>query len=219
MLHFQKPFLYTALLIIVLIGCTYGESANSIHSMKNDSIPSLQTSIYNDLRDINHFKIKIGNSYFDSLYALLINSPNTKIDMTKDLCLGDNCESYQSISQDSMQVYFFKGDASEYGFSNDQFVLIHDSLCFVRNFNVNIEKWPIDNSQTLWKIEERIYYLNRSNRKSTSKIAFTHQLDSFDFTFKTVSSIPIKVNFESIYSAKVLELQELLDLKNAQELD
>ena len=77
-------------------------------------------------------------------------SKTAELTLVRNICVGDNCESYQTFSNKDNHtiLYFFKGDGSEYGFSNDQYLLQNDSLKFIRNFNVNIETWPTDSTKT-----------------------------------------------------------------------
>lgn len=219
MFRIQNLLFTITFIILAIASCTYAESTQTTPFHSKDSIPSTSKTNYLEYRKINHFNLQIGNAVFDSCYKLILNNPFFKREVVNDLCLGDNCESYQTLHLDSTTIYFFKGDANEYGFSNDQFILINDSLTFARNMNVSIEKWATDSSETIWKIEEFTYYLNPSNLRATLRTGFTSELEKFDFTFSSLPALPLKVVFESAYTAKMLELNELLDLKNSQELD
>jgi len=193
-----------------------------IDSSKKDTIrEKKQEEITDPFRAINNFDLKFGDPFIDSLHTLY--SKNGKVTaFVKDICLGDNCESWQIIvnKKENTTLYLFKGDGSEYGFSNDQFLLKNDSLVYVRNFTVNIDTWPTDSTETRWKIEEVIYHFQDSASYTTTRTVFTKAPDHFDFTLRGVKAKTSKeFNFEKSYAEKSLELEKLLEMKDSPDRD
>lgn len=174
---------------------------------------------YNPFKDINNFEIKFGDHFIDSLHTSYTSLEQAKATFTKDICIGDNCESYKTIvnAQKNTILYLFKGDGGEYGFSNDQYLLHKDSLIYVRNFNVSIGAWPTDSTETQWKIEEIIYHFQGSSSYIKTKTAITKNLDQFDFTLQRVK-LEITYDFEKekLYTEQALELQKLLEMKDSE---
>ena len=178
--------------------------------------------LHNPFRDINNFDIQFGDRFIDSLHVLYSNQGQTKATLTKDICIGDNCESYKTIvnKQENTVLYLFKGDGSEYGFSNDQFYLSKDSLIYARNFSVSVDTWPTDSSHTGWKIQEIVYYLQAEKPCRKTRTAYTAELDKFDFTLRSVTpESDNKVDFEKIYQEKSIELEKLLEMKDSENRD
>lgn len=174
---------------------------------------------YNPFKDINNFEINFGDRFIDSLHASYTTQEQVKATFTKDICIGDNCESYKTIvnTQKNTILYLFKGDGGEYGFSNDQYLLHKDSLIYVRNFSVGIESWPTDSTGTLWKIEEKIYHFQGSSSYIKTRTAITKNLDQFDFTLQRVKQeIAYDFEKEKLYNEQSLELQKLLEMKDSE---
>lgn len=194
-------------------------------NQKNDSLQQ-DSSLYkanrifnNPFRDINNFDIKVGNQTIDSLHTEYLKTIDPTI--TKDICIGDNCESYQTfINKDNHSIlYFFKGDGGEYGFSNDQYHLKNDSLNFVRNFNVNVAIWPTDTTKTVWRVEEITYKFQGQTVSCNRKTALTKDLDGFDFMLRKRTSEIIKASWKVAYQNKTKELEKLLALKDSKDRD
>ena len=99
---------------------------------------------------------------------------------------------------------------------NDQYFLMNDSLSFVRNFNVNIEVFPIDSSGTIWRVEEKIYKFDKSVVTCIRKTELTNDLDGFDFTLKKIKPDTIVVEWQDMYKKKQEELNKLLALKDSE---
>ena len=111
-------------------------------------------------------------------------------------------------------MYLFKADCGEYGFSNDQFLLVNDSIADVRNFKIDIQEFPTDKSPTIWNIEERIYQFN----KTTVNIQYRKKLvkDILNYDWKR-DTMPFKNQTKDksdIYVTKKEELRKLLEIKN-----
>ena len=216
------PIIVTAFL---LLSCTNRKAENTFISAGTDSIQK-DTSLEevnrifdNPFRDINNFDMKVGDEFIDDLHNRY--SKTAELTITKNICVGDNCQSYQIFNNKDTNtlLYYFKGDSYEYGFSNDQYLLENDSLTFVRNFNVTIETWPTDNTETIWRVEETIYKFEAKDLRCTKKTALTKNLDRFDFTLKQVTSKIVKVGHDEKYPEKTEELKELLALKENEDLN
>lgn len=191
------------------------DSSGKNNSKKDTTLEKVQRVLADPFRDINNFDIKLGDRFVDSLHALY--SKQGKVTFTKDICIGDNCESWKTIvnKQKNTTLYLFKGDGSEYGFSNDQFLLKNDSLIYARNFIVNVDKWPMDGAATEWKIEEVIYRFQPPI--ITTRIVITKDLDHFDFTLRGVKAkVKNNVEFNKAYQEKSLELEKLLEMKDSE---
>ena len=212
------------ILALLLTNCNSRDADNNASgkeqdTLRNDTSLNAVNRIFNDpFRDINNFNINFGDSFIDSLHASYSNQEQTEMTLTKDICIGDNCESYQTIKnkKNDFILYLFKGDGGEYGFSNDQYLLEKDSLIYVRNFNVNIETWPTDSTETEWKIEESVYDFGSEKSCLQSRVSTVKNLDQFDFTLKNVKINIVKINVEKTYQDKSLELEKLLEMKNSE---
>ena len=219
--------LQVAILIILatffFANCNNRQVENIAVAQNNDSVQkdtSLQrvNKIFNDpFRDINNFDFKVGNEFIDNLHTEY--SKTAELTLIKDICVGDNCESYQTfINKDNHTIlYFFKGDGSEYGFSNDQYLLKNDSLQFVRNFNV--ETLPPDSAETIWRVEEITYTFDTQVVSCIKKTTLTKDIGKFDFTLKKVTSEIKKISWNEAYKKKTEELEKLLALKDAEGRD
>jgi hypothetical protein len=197
-------------------------NVNKHDTLKIDtSLNKVNRIIDNPFRDINNFNILFGNSFVDSLHAAYSNNKQIEVILTKDLCIGDNCESYKTIVDKSSNkiLYLFKGDGGDYGFSNDQYFITKDSLTYVRNFSVYIETWPTDSIDTEWKIEELVYCFENGKQYSQSRTSFTKDLDKFDFTLKNVKTKNIEFDFTKTYNEKSMELKGLLEMENSKYRD
>lgn len=218
----------TTLILLTIIFWTSCNNRPVESNKTTQNIDSLQrdSSLYktnkildNPFRDINNFEFEVGHEFIDSIHSKYLQTVEYTID--KDICLGDNCESYQTFinSEDNVILYFFKGDGGEYGFSNDQYLLHGDSLSFVRNFNVNIETWPTDSSETVWKVEEMTYKFDKENVTGTRRTTFTKDLYEFDYTLNRIKSETLILSWKEIFKEKSNELRQLLELKNSKDLD
>jgi hypothetical protein len=223
----MKNILLTLIISLLLTSCNNRQVDNNVAVNKQDTV-KIDTSLYkvnrifnNPFRDINNFEIMFGDNFIDSLHTTYSNKGQIDVILTKDICLGDNCESYKTIVDKSSNkvLYLFKGDGGEYGFSNDQYFLSKDSLTYVRNFSVNIETWPTDSTETEWKIEELVYCFENKKQYSRSRTSFTKNLDEFDFTLKNVKTKNIEIDFTKTYQDKSVELKKLLEMKNLEDGD
>jgi hypothetical protein len=114
---------------ILFSNCSNYQADNKTVNQSNDtlkkstSIEEANRIFNNPFRDINNFDINVGNNFIDSIHGAYVNSKAVETTLTKDICIGDGCESYQSmINKDNQTaLYFFKGDGGEYGFANDQY--------------------------------------------------------------------------------------------------
>jgi hypothetical protein len=193
---------------------------NKDTATKDTSLKSAYEFFNNPFRDNNNFNIRFGDRFIDSLHALYSNQKQIKVTFTKDICIGDNCESYKTMlnKQDHTVLYFFKGDGGEYGFSNDQFYLKNDTLIYARNFVVSIKTWPTDSTNTEWKIKEIVYNFQAEKPYSRTRTALTRELDRFDFTLGTVTpKSDNAINFEKAYQEELTELKKLLEMKESVE--
>lgn len=223
----MKNILPILIISLLLTSCNTRQvdnnaTVNKQDTLKNDTSLNKVNRIFNNpFRDINNFDIKFGDSFIDSLHTSYLNQGQTEAVLTKDICIGDNCESYKTILDKSSNkiLYLFKGDGGEYGFSNDQYFLCKDSLIYVRNFNVNIETWPTDSTETEWKIEEFVYSFEQSKAYSQSRTSYTKELDKFDFTLKNVKTKNIEIDIKKTYQDKSTELKKLLEMKNSADRD
>jgi hypothetical protein len=223
----MKNILLKLIISLLLTSCNNRQVDNNVAVNKQDTV-KIDTSLYkvnrifnNPFRDINNFEIMFGDNFIDSLHTTYSNKGQIDVILTKDICLGDNCESYKTIVDKSSNkvLYLFKGDGGEYGFSNDQYFLSKDSLTYVRNFSVNIETWPTDSTETEWKIEELVYCFENKKQYSRSRTSFTKNLDEFDFTLKNVKTKNIEIDFTKTYQDKSVELKKLLEMKNLEDGD
>ena len=48
---------------------------------------------YNPFKDINNFEVNFGDRFIDSLHASYTSQEQVKATFTRDICIGDNCES------------------------------------------------------------------------------------------------------------------------------
>jgi len=213
------------LAILLLISCNNRQvenepAAQNIDSLQQESSVNKTDKIFNNsFRDINNFDFKVGNQFIDSLHSEYLKKGELYID--KDICGGDYCQSYQTFinKADNSILYFFKGDAGEYGFSNAQYLLHNDSLSFVRNFNVDIETWPTDTRKTVWKVEEITYKFDDKNVTGTKRTVLTKDLYEFDFTLEKIKSEIVVFTWKETFKEKTEELKQLLELKNSEDGD
>ena len=192
-------------------------------SSQKDTKPEIGKRVLADpFRDINNFDIKLGDPFIDSLHELYAKPGLRDVDYTLDICIGDNCESWKTIinKQEHTTLYLFKGDGGEYGFSNDQFLLKNDSLVYVRNFTVSIDKWPTDSTEIRWKIEEVVYHFQGETPTITTRAEFTKDLDHFNFTLRGVKAkVNNHIDFKKAYQEKSSELEKLLAMKDSGDRD
>ncbi|HRG54281.1 MAG TPA: hypothetical protein PLL00_15745 [Bacteroidia bacterium] len=169
-------------------------------------------------RDINDFNAKTGNKFFDSLHVEYVHQKDPQIELTKDICIGDYCESYQTIlnKEKKAVLYFFRGSSGEYGFSNDQYFLISDSLAVVRNFLINVEIEPTLDKPTVWKIEEKMYDFRNDQPIFTRKYTFTNNLNQFDLTLKSMKARAFNANIKETYEEKLGELKKHLERRKSE---
>ncbi|MBO9203350.1 MULTISPECIES: putative periplasmic lipoprotein [Niastella] len=184
-----------------------------------DSLLEKVQNVYDDpYRVINNFEISFGDPFIDSLHKAY--SEKGAVSFKKNICMGDNCESWKTIvnKKENATLYLFKGDGSEYGFSNDQFFLRNDSLAYVRNFTVGIDTWPTDSTNTKWKIEEVVYHFQDKVPHTTTRTVFTNALEQFDYTLRGVKAkISKDFNTEKLHQEKSLELKQLLEMKEIED--
>lgn len=222
----MKSVLLLLIMAILLINCNNQQSVNNAIVYNNQDTVKKDTSLdrvnrvfNNPFRDINNFDISFGDNFIDSLLVSYVKNARTAITFTKDICIGDNCESYKTIvdKQENTVLYLFKGDGGEYGFSNDQYFLRGDSLIYVRNFNVNVETWPTDSTDTKWKIEEVVYHFQTNQSYTRNRTGYTSNLDKFDFSLKNMTAkTSSAINVEKLYQERSLGLKKLLEMKNSE---
>lgn len=218
---------YLIIISILFANCINKKEENKAIIQINDTLrnnASLEKAnrIFNNpFRDINNFNIIFGNKFIDSLHDYYIKDKVSEIALTNDICIGDGCESYQTIlnKNNHTNLYFFKGDCGEYGFSNDQFYLQNDSLKFVRNFDVEIETWSTDSSDTIWRIEEKVFKFSSGIVSCLIKTELTKNLDQFDFNIKNATSSKPKVGWKETYITKLKELEDHLKRKDSKDLN
>jgi len=131
----QRLFKYAALLCIATTTFSCIDNSNTpavtptatvannsdANRTKDSVIHQRVIHVTDPFRDINRFDIAVGNDFIDSLYRASLNNTDTTGEY--DLCLGDGCSSYKKTENrdEHTILYMVKGDASEYGFGNDQF--------------------------------------------------------------------------------------------------
>ncbi|OQP60604.1 hypothetical protein A3860_32845 [Niastella vici] len=210
---------------ILLSNCNDRQAVNNAIVTNNKDTVTKDTSLdrvnrifNNPFRDINNFDISFGDNFIDSLHVSYVKKGRSAVTLTKDICIGDNCESWKTIvdKQENTVLYLFKGDGGEYGFSNDQYFLRGDSLVYVRNFSVSIETWPTDSTDTKWKIEEVVYHFQANQPYTRNRTGYTSTLDKFDFSLKDMAA---KTSFDiatKLSREKSLELKKLLKMKDSE---
>lgn len=109
-------------------------------------------------RNIYCFDEKIGNTYVDSLHMALWQDASNEVAERIEICNGDYCMSWRSVTdtRNDLIFYIFKGDATEYGFDNSQYLVKNGELVYVREFNVEVRDFPTDSSSATWRIYEQI---------------------------------------------------------------
>lgn len=198
------------------------DSSAKDNSPKAATSEKVNRALTDPFRDIDNFDNKLGDPFIDSVHALYAKPGLRDVDYILDVCIGDNCESWKTIinKQENTALYLFKGDGSEYGFSNDQFLLRKDSLIYARNFTVNIDKWPTDSTATKWKIEEVIYHFQRETPTITTRTVFTQDPDHFDYTLHGVKpKVKDRLDLNKAYQEKTSELAKLLAMKDSPDRD
>ncbi|MDF3026238.1 MAG: hypothetical protein K0S23_545 [Fluviicola sp.] len=150
------------------------------------------------LNSIYIFESPVENAFFDKLWKKYKTNAFSKVKQGREICLGDYCQSYEILtnSKENIKIYFFKGDAGEYGFDNAQYVFRNDSLIFSRHFDLDILEWSTDTSSTSWDISETICYLKNRSVIKKEKKAISSDLSQFDYSLKEIT--PKKIG--NIYS-------------------
>lgn len=210
-----------SLLAMLLNSCGNLELGKETVSLKSD-VPEKDSSAIktdrifrNPIRSITDFDRPVGCNYIDSLYKKLVQDNRTKQEVRTEICNGDNCESIKTLTGPGTTLHLFKGDAGEYGFSNDQFVLAGDTLLFVRNFSVGIETWPTDTSETIWVCTEALIYFYAKSVKVLERKTLTKDLYNFDFS---LSQLPFEIKTlyrTDLYKDKKDELHSLLTMESS----
>jgi hypothetical protein len=207
-------------IILSLTACGNRERGNSPVLVQSDTASILteerrQDFFYNPIRDINNLSVKIDNDYLDSLNEVYTKSNQVQSTVKSDLCSGDRCTSFKIMTNRSEGTvfYFFKSDFGEYGYSNDQFFVVNDSLLMARSFIIGIEEWPSDSSETLWAIEEKLYLFDTTSAIIKERKKLTRK-DFSDYNLFDVPFISTTVDRSELHKSKRQELKELLSKKN-----
>lgn len=212
----HKLILILSLFLVACSNVPESIDLSVINTYSDTSLTKIDTPLNNDYRDISRFDIKTGNNYIDSLIISFSKDNFSTYTLKENICGGDNCTSLKTSTNPKTQttMHFVKGDNSEYGFFNSQYVLCHDTLKFVREFNVDIEIMPTDSTPTVWNCEETILYFNNNLVKSLEKNVLTKKLDNFDFTL-TNQQFEIKLaNGAALNKLKCEQLKKLLSMKS-----
>lgn len=151
------------------------------------------------------FESPVENAFFDILWRKYKTDPTSKVKQEREICLGDYCQSYEILTntRNRLKIFFFKGEAGEYGFDNSQYVFLNDSLIFSRSFDLDILEWPTDSTSTSWQITEYIGKLKNGHVSKIEKKTVSSNLEVFDYSMK---SIHVK-NTESNYPIWLKEIK------------
>lgn len=170
-------------------------------------------------RSLDTFNVATGNAFFDSLYQQYLTS--AVLTQDSDICIGDACHSWQTLKDTSTNavLYFFKGDGYEYGFSNDQYWVVNDTIRFSRSFNVNVEEYPTNTSKTLWRVEEVVYDLRNDINTCIRRTAFSSQMEGFDFALPNVPGAVVPADAKKSPKELQEELKQLLEMKYSPDRD
>jgi hypothetical protein len=140
------------------------------------------------LSSVYIFENPVENVFFDAVWKKYKTDPDSKVKQEREICLGDYCQSYEILTniKNKLKIFFFKGEAGEYGFDNSQYVFRNDSLIFSRSFNVDILEWSTDSSSTSWQITECIGKLDSGHVTKIEKKTVSSDLEIFDYSMENI---------------------------------
>lgn len=167
-------------------------------------------------RDITHFDIKTGNAFFDSLYAAY--QKTAVLTQDTSVNVGEYNQLHQKLvnTATNSTLYFFKRDSDKYGFSNNQFWVVNDTLCFAREMYISINNSLYDtDTAALWRIEEYVYHFQGDSTICMYKSASCQDLDKFDLTLSGIQAVPASEMMKKRRSALKGELEELLYIRKS----
>lgn len=219
----MKNYALTVIIALFLVACNSKspekESISGLQDTSRASSPIVRNNrlFENALRDINNFDELIGYSLVDELHTSLSKDNNTAVNVERDICAGDNCTSHKSLKNGNTTLHIFKSDGGEYGFSNDEYILYGDTISIVRNFDVGIETWPTDSTETVWSCTENVFYFYPDNVKFLERKALIKDLFDFDFSLKGIEYEIHSFRGSALYKEKVDELNGLLMAKDENE--
>jgi len=206
---------------------------NAVSAIQKDSLPKPvfgDEELEKDPFDMYHcyplssmyvFEYAVGNRYFDGIWKRYKTDPHTQVFQERDACLGDYCLSYEKLthSKDQVKIFFFKGEAGEYGFDNSQFVFRNDSLVFSRSFGVGLLEFSTDTSESVWEIKETITRFDPGKRRAVSvaKETRSEDLSQFDYSMKQVPAIKSRSSYATWSAESVKEIQLGVELKKKSE--
>lgn len=192
----MKRIVCSLLLAWTIAGCNTdqqpGQAATRADTPAKENIDKDPDQyFFNPTRDLDNFQIKTGYAYIDSIYAAFLKDPHVRLSGRKDICNGDHCMTYQvrTNTDEQMAFYFFKHDYGEYGYDNDQFFTVHDSLRAVRHFRIGIREWPSDTSATLWSVDEEILFFGDTTVTRKERKRFTTSMKNLE---KSLDDLPFK---------------------------
>jgi hypothetical protein len=167
-----------------------------------------------ELRDLNNFNLNIKSGPLSGLVNEIEGKERVKEIIKNDFCWGDCCGVSKVLEDKKSTLFIFKADCGDYGFGNEQFYFLNDSLSIVRSFNFQIEEFPIDSTSIAkWKVEEKIF-----DFRSSKVIVKERSLITENDNIKTLEDIPFKettVEKANLYKLKTKEFNELRELEKS----
>ncbi|MES2679040.1 MAG: hypothetical protein V4635_04110 [Bacteroidota bacterium] len=169
----------------------------------------------NALRNTENFDVVLNCRIIDSINQSFSNGKTIKAMVKYDLCAGDCCTSYKKLTDpERNSVFCFsKSDCSEYGFSNDQYYLVRDTLSVVRHYTFGIDEWPTDSSETIWGIEEKIFLFNSNGVLVKERKKRSVKMDDFNLG-RVIFKETHHEKKQEILIEKTKEYNELLELQD-----
>ncbi len=210
--------IYVFLLSIVLVwSCssngksdTPNFTSNKSNSEINTASSVIQQVQKDSIRDHNNFYLVENYYLFDETINKFQNDSQTEIFISPEFSWGDCSGKYKRLYKTNYEYYIFKSDCGEYGFSNNQFYFVRDSLQMVRNFSMYIAKWQSDTTPIRWDIKEEIYLFDNDSVHIVQRDKLT--ADCYDHT---LSGKEYKHNYSkgsAFLTLKMKEFSELMDL-------
>jgi|GEM_PF-4254710 len=163
---------------------------------------------------VDNFSFLTGYLPMDQIKKQFDKDPQTKSTLGEYIEGGDCGYLINTMSNKNNRLYYMKGDCGEYGFSNNQYYLQHDSLKLIREFSVGINTWPSESEQSTWKVEETIYIFNKDEIQIKKRELITaSDLLKKVFLIRKKTFIEKTVSLESIYEEKKKEMISNLEMK------
>lgn len=178
--------IYIFLLSIVLVwSCTSkGKSDtekfnyNKTNSEINTPTSSIPNAQVDSIRDYNNFYISENFYELTEINNKFMDDPETDVFNSSVFSWGDCSARYKKLLSGNAELYVFKSDCGEYGFGNDQFYFVNDSIIMVRNFNVQISEWQTDSTKNKWSISEKIFIFNDNEATTLMRDRITENYEN-----------------------------------------